>query len=183
MIKRFRWWRFCPDILFFAGGIAALCLPAAGTVPVAIALGVLFALSGVLTLVAFFFGLTENVLSLLSGVGRLSVAVWLFAVRSVPVGVLGVALAILLALLAGENILTAVKERERGKALFAVRVALFAASVAMPVVLVAAPLSRETTMYLAGAAMMLLSVLGMIFTLLTGAFEPEEELHFKPVKR
>lgn len=183
--KHFRWWNFAPALLFAAAGVAVLCTERAGIFPVAVTCGVLFTLMGAVLLLAFFFSLSENVASLLLGVCGIAVSVWLFAVRLVPMRVFVVALAVLITLYALSEVFEALLQREDGGKAYLVRIVLAAviAGLADGFAIAAFFTSTELSVPIAGAAMLGACVCTVLFTLLRGAFVPEEELHFRPVKK
>ena len=183
--KRFRRWNFCPALLYAAAGIAVICTEGAGIFPVAVACGVLFALAGIVNAVAFFFSYSENVASLLLGVCGIAVAVWLFVIRYVPLRVFGIALAVLVALFALSEVFGALECRKEGanRGIWIARIVLAAVFFGLGVVSAVSPFgSLLTLMTYSGAVLLAESLCSSLFTLLCGAFVPEEKLRFRPVK-
>lgn len=179
--KRFRWWIACPCLLQLIVGIVLMAVPADGYLARSVAAGVLFALSGLVSVISFFLGLEENIFRLLAGVAQLSAAVWMFIVIQTPTVVLASAAAAIVALTMGGEIFDAVKHDggKRRIARIVVSVLLIGACLAIPF----DPFgSRGALLLYAGAVVAAEAAAVGSFLLAGGLFAEEEKLVFRKVK-
>lgn len=183
-LKTFKWGVFFPALLLFVCGIVLLSVPVTKSFVMGITVGVLFTLSGVLAVLYFFLGREENVGALLAGVCQLSVALWLFISSPVPMNVFGIAIGVILLLRATAIVLEAVKRRKEWGWKWIVHLVVAAAILACGVVAIVNPFdTRAALIAVCGACVLVEGALSGVHVALSGFFEEEEELKFKPVKK
>ncbi len=179
--KRFHWETAVPAVLLFLVGILLIAIPEEEYLARSVSVGIFFVLSGATGVLAFFLGVEENPVCLLGSVAQLSAALWMFITIRTPLYVFAIAAAVVLVLMAGGEILRAVKKD--GGACRIVRIVLSALFVAACIAVPCDPFgTHDALLDYTGAFLLLFGVYTAVMTWITGLFEEEEELVFRKVK-
>ncbi len=191
-LKRFRWGVFVPAVLYFIIGVMTAAMyprttfgttwPAYEFTVAALAL-----VAGACSVIFYFLGGENDVLALLSGVGSVSVAVYLFVPTLAKRSVVPIALGISLILHAAAMLYGGIRMRREKRAEFAARVVLGAAFAVLGVLSCVftrvASLSARGEWVFAGVSYLVCAVCMFVFAWRGGLLEEEEKLKFRPVKQ
>lgn len=106
---RFRWGAVFPVAATLIAAVAVLSCSADGYMARSVTVGILFALSGIVCLLAFLFDKDDNPVRLIAGMAQLASAVWMFVLIRTPLFVFCIAMAVVTLLGAGADLCDAVK--------------------------------------------------------------------------
>ena len=183
--KTFRWGTICPNVISLLAAVLAVCVPFGNAYDLEIALGVLFALTGVLSCAAFLLDRYLNIIFLLAGAAQLAVAIWLFCSADVALNLLSIALGVVVILYAASEIFEAATAKEtvlRRRIVCIVTAAIF---IALMIVTFVNPFKgfSDTCKYTAS-----IFLVGIFFVTLRDIvtnrfFEPEKEERPRPSQR
>ena len=191
-LKRFRWGAFVPAALYFVIGVMTAAMYPNTTVGTKwpayeFTVAALALIAGACTVVGYFLGGEDDALMLLSGVGSVSVAIYLFVPSLAKRGVVPIALGISLILHAAAMFYGGIRMRKDKRAEFIARVVLGAAFAVLGVlscVFTSVPsLSARGEWVFAGVCYLACAVCLLAFAWRGGLLEEEETLKFRPVKK
>lgn len=187
--KRFVWGKFFPAVALLIVGILTACMypsfggnKSAGYAYEFLAAALSLA-AGCTAIAYYFLGNTENIASMLSGVGGLSVAVYLFVPPFVKWGVVPIAIGVVLILYALSMCFEGVALRKEKRGLSIARIvcsAVVAAGGALSCARLFAFTSQDWLF--AGLALIFAVLCELVFLVIGGLFREEEVLKFRRVK-
>lgn len=183
--KRFVWGAFFSSVIYGLLGVFTAAYSsgsASGVYYEFITAGVLLVMGGGMA-AYYLLGHTENVGFLLSAVGAIAVAVYMFVPTFFSWKVVPIALGILAILRAASEVFEAIGARKRRRA-YIVRLVFAAAFAACGVVSCVRPFASVPSNWVfTGVVIIAQAVCELIFLALGGLFREEEQLKFRPVKR
>lgn len=187
--KRFRWGEVFPAALYFVIGVlTAAMYPSVSADGAAMyayefLTASLALLAGAAVTVYYFLGRNESVFYLLSGVGGLAVAVYLFVPTLVKRSVVPIALGIAAVLNGAAECYEGIRARKTGKWAI-VRIVLGAVFASLGVVSCVRPCALLSDDWILTGVVFLAQAAAMFaFCFVDGLFEEEEGLKFRPVKK
>ncbi len=187
-LKRFRWGVFVPAVLYFIVGVMTAAMypsTSGGTTWTAyeFTAAALLLIAGACALAYYFLGRQDDVFMLLSGVGAVSVAIYLFVPPLAKRYVVPIALGISLILHAAAMFYGGLQMRKEKKAEFIARVVLGSAFAVLGVLSCVRLLSAQGDWIFAGVSYLAYAVCSLVFAWLGGLLDEAEELKFRPVKK
>ena len=186
--KRFRWGAFVPAALYFIIGVMTAAMypgtttEGAGWHAYEFTVASLALVAGAVTVAYYFLG-QDDVLALLSGVGAVSVAIYLFVPTLARRNVVPIALGISLILHAAAMFYGGLMVRKEKKAEFIARVVLGCAFAVLGVLSCVRLLDAQGDWVFAGVSYLACAVCSLVFAGLGGLLEEAETLKFRPVKK
>lgn len=190
-LKRFRWGVFVPAALYFVIGVMTAAMYPRTTFGTAwpayeFTVASLALIAGACTVADYFLG-RDDTLMLLSGVGSVSVAIYLFVPSLAQRGVVPIALGISLVLHAAAMFYGGLRMRKEERAEFIARVVLASAFAVLGVLSCVFTgvnvLSARGDWVLAGVSYLAYAICSFVFAWRGGLLEKEETLKFRPVKK
>ena len=185
--KRFRWGAFVPAALYFVIGVmTAAIYPATtgGTTWPAyeFTVAALALLAGACAVAYYFLG-QDDILALLSGVGAISVAIYLFVPPLAKRSVVPIALGISLILHAAAMFYGGLRVRKEKLAECVARIVFGTAFAVLGVLSCVGLFGAADNWLFAGVCYLACAAFMFLFALFGGLFEEEEILKFRPVKK